>query len=122
VDGFSATAVIPVVTAPAVTDILRGVDNAVPSNVVTTIVSYTNSLSTPFFFDGWSGTSQHEGDWWVYIDMAIVDEDRDSASTMRAGRQFSSPIRVEPGSIIDIKAEHYNGSTGQFAATIFGHR
>jgi hypothetical protein len=41
---------------------------------------------------------------------------------MRTGTQWTTPRRVEAGSIIDIKVEHYGSATGQFAATIFGHR
>lgn len=122
VGGGAGTAPIPVVNSPATTQDITGVNAAVPSSSLTTIVTFTNSLSTPFFFDGWLGTGQYEGDWFVVIDTVTRPEDRSSASTMRAGTQFSTPRRIDPGSIIDIKVQHYGSATGQFSATIFGHR
>lgn len=119
--GFDSSTPMPVVMKPEATESYPGANAAVPANSVTTIVSFTNTGS-PFFFDGWLGTGQYEGDWFVAIDSVTSPEDRSSASSMRAGTQFTSPRRIEVGSIIDIKVEHYGSATGQFSATIFGHR
>lgn len=121
VNGVDSSDPIAVVMKPAETLAIPGANGAVPANIVTTIVSFTNT-GTPFYFDGWLGTGQYEGDWFVAIDSVTSPEDRSSASTMRAGTQFTSPRRIEVGSIIDIKVEHYGSATGQFSATIFGHR
>lgn len=121
VNGFDQSNPMPVVMKPEESVSIPGANAAVPANIVTTIVSFTNTGS-PFYFDGWLGTGQYEGDWFVAIDSVTSPEDRSSASSMRAGTQFTSPRRIEVGSIIDIKVEHYGGATGQFSATIFGHR
>jgi hypothetical protein len=122
VNGFGISNPIPVVARPDVTLEVPGNNAAVPPNILTTLVSYTNVGTEPLFLDGWIGTGEYEGDWFLVIDTVTKPEDRSSASTMRAGIQFTSPRRIEPGSIIDIKVEHYGGATGQFSATLYGHR
>jgi len=121
-NGVSANVSIPVSNNPTLTVDIPGSNVAVVPSILTTIVTYTNSAATPLFIDGWIGTGQYEGDWFFVVDSVIRPEDRSSASSMKAGTQFTTPRRLEPGSIIDIKVEHYGAATGQFAATIFGHR
>lgn len=122
VDGINNSVPVSVVVQPATTESYPGANAAVLPNILTTLVSYTNTGSGPLFIDGWLGTGQYEGDWFFVIDGVTTPEDRSSASTMRAGTQYTSPRRLEVGSIIDIKVEHYGSATGQFSATIFGHR
>jgi hypothetical protein len=121
VDGIGATTSIPVTVAPSATIEYRATNGPVPGNTPTTILTYTNNGTAAIFIDGWTGTGQYEGDWTLWLDVQVIDEDRSSASTMRAGRMLTSPIRLEPGSILDIKVEHAAAGTGLFSASIFGH-
>ena len=120
--GGSGSTPIAVAVAPASTIEYRATNGPVPGNTPTTILTYTNNTGAVVFLDGWTGTGQFEGDWTLWLDVQVIDEDRSSASTMRAGRQLTSPVRIEPGSILDIKVEHFAAPMGLFSASIFGHQ
>ena len=119
--GGSGSTPLAVVNAPSNTIEYRATNGPVPGNTPTTILTYTNNTGAAVFLDGWTATGQYEGDWTLWLDVQVIDEDRSSASTMRAGRQLTSPVRIEAGSIIDIKVEHFAAATGLFSASIFGH-
>lgn len=112
---------IPVVNKPLTTVEVPNTVAAVPASTLTTIVTYTNG-SDPFFIDGWTGEGQWDGEWTLLIDNGTQDWDRTTGSRASAGHLFASPVRVPAGGIIDIKVEHYGSSTGEFKATLFGHR
>jgi hypothetical protein len=122
VSGFGLTQPLPVVVSPDDTFDVSDQQLAVPASTLTTIATYTNSTGGPVFLDGWHGTGQYEGDWFVAVDSVVRPEDRSSASTMRSGVQFTTPRRIENGSIVDIKVQHYGAGTGQFSATLFFHK
>jgi hypothetical protein len=112
---------LPVYLSPKSTILQPDTQVAVPASTVTTITTYTNATADVQYLDGWVATGQYEGLWQLLIDTSFKDERRTSASNMNVGVQYATPIRIAPGSTVDIKVEHYGTGTGQFSATIFGH-
>ena len=120
VDGFNLAAPLPVVNAPPTSVIVPGTDLVVPPSTLTAIVSFTNTGSV-LFVDGWSGSGQWDGDWYLEINGSAVHEGN-ALNVAQAGRSYSSPQRVGTGILVRIMVTHYGSSAGRFDATLFGHR
>jgi len=120
VNGFGGDAAIPTVSAPQASVIVPGTVGVVPTGTLTAIVAYTNTGSV-LFLDGWSGTGQYDGDWYLEINGVPVHEGN-ALNVAQAGRNYTTPIRIEDGILVRIMVTHYGAATGKFDASLFGHR
>ena len=120
VNGFGGDTSIPTVSAPPTSVIVPGSVGAVPASTLTEIVAYTNG-ATVLFLDGWSGTGQYDGDWYLEINGTPVHEGN-ALNVAQAGRNYTTPIRIEAGILVRIMVTHYGTATGKFDGSLFGHR
>ena len=116
----SADAPIPVIQTPASSVIVPGTDPVVPTSTLTPIVSYTNTADV-LWLDGWSGSGQYDGDWYLEINSVPIHEGN-ALNVTQAGRSYPTPLKIAAGILVRIMVTHYGGATGKFDATLFGHR
>lgn len=100
----------------------RGTASNVPTNTLTTILSYTNTGSEVLYLDKIVFEGQAAGCFEYVLDTTIQAVFRTTGSKLGDQADFPVPLKIAAGSIIDIKVTHNFSATADFSASIFGHR
>jgi len=97
----------------------KAVASSVASNVKTTVVTYTASADT--YITELIGSGMEYGKWFVVVD-SVDQAVRRGGSDRDVVWTFVNPLKINSGSVIDLKVEHFvSGQTPDFEGTIMGY-
>lgn len=100
-----------------VNSVLTGSIGSVPDNVLTTILTLTDSIDHKITRISCSGSDYAK--YQLFIN-SILKETRRSSPERTIDFIFNSPLLLSSGQILDIKVTHYyTGDLGQFESTIY---
>jgi hypothetical protein len=106
------------VVSPA-TVLAKAIASSVPSSTKTTVVTLTASVDT--YITAIIGSGMEYGKWFIVID-SVDQAIRRGGSDRDVIWEFTNPLKVSSGSIIDVKVEHFvTGQNPDFEASILGY-
>jgi hypothetical protein len=113
-DNANAEAANSIREAGALTDHTKG--------LLGTVLTYENTGSTAVFLDVIRAEADTDAEIFVYIDTVLKDSHRVSIANPTAVFEYTNKgQRIEPGSIVEVKARHNLTPLGSFRASLFGH-
>jgi len=96
--------------------------NTVAKDTETTILTYTNGSLKDMWLDGFVATGNVDARYSLYINNTLKIPHRTSITDVTAKMNFTTPIKIVPSTIIDIKVIHWWKNPADFEACLLLHR
>ena len=109
-------------TASAGNIIAEGTVSSVPAATPTTVVAYTNALTTKVFISHIIGTGNFTGKWTIVMPNGSIITKRTAHQAPNLNESFIPAFLLDIGETVTVKIEHSDSAVNTFNGFILGYK